>query len=349
MEELYKQNGYPGITKMWHLVKLNNLNYTYKEVKDFISKQTPYQLHKVPTKNIMHPITTAASQVNYQVDTLHMQKFYKENKGMKYILLVIDIFNRVGRAIPMLNNTSVDAVDAFKIATKSMGMPKIVTSDDGSEFKGEFKNFLKSNNILHSVTSKGDHNKLGMVDRFSKTIKHMLYKHFTNTEYTNWIDVIDGFVDSYNNSPNSNMCDLTPNEANKYEFDTFNCNMKRVNNVNKEEKLKVGDSVRIILESDKLAKGYYQKWSTKVYTIKEKKGLYYILDDGRKYRSHDLQLVNVSDSTKEVKNVAHEAKQAKRIEDKEKREDIKKENIITEKRVRTKINYKDFHTKGTRK
>ena len=46
MEELYVKYNYPGIDKFKKILKANNINYTAKEVTDFINKQSIQQVHK---------------------------------------------------------------------------------------------------------------------------------------------------------------------------------------------------------------------------------------------------------------------------------------------------------------
>ena len=53
-----------------------------------------------------------------------------------------------------------------------MGIPKAIASDDGPEWKGEFKKILQSEGIEHIVFS----THLSFIDRFTRTIKNMLFE-----------------------------------------------------------------------------------------------------------------------------------------------------------------------------
>ena len=58
-----------------------------------------------------------------------------------------------------------------------MGIPKAIASDDGPEFKGEFKIFykVKALNTLFVTTH------LSFIDRFTRTIKTMLFEREQHT------------------------------------------------------------------------------------------------------------------------------------------------------------------------
>ena len=85
-----------------------------------------------------------------------------------------------------------------------------IVSDDGNEWKGEIdKEIFKKLNIYHKITITGDHNVLKPIDRFSQTIKGIIFKYFTHNNTTNWIDRLNKFIDTYNNTPHSEICDFT--------------------------------------------------------------------------------------------------------------------------------------------
>src|ERR1700748_3071156 len=101
LETLYLKYDFPGIAKLYEIAKNNNLNVTYNQVKTFVENQTVSQLHKKAPKRTNHPITAPNKKIEYQMDLLDMQKFYKTNGGNRYILVMIDIFTRRGVGIPI--------------------------------------------------------------------------------------------------------------------------------------------------------------------------------------------------------------------------------------------------------
>ena len=81
------------------------------------------------------------------------------NKGFRYIFIIIDNFSKYLWAIPLKNKYSQTITDEFSnILTISKRKPVKIESDRGSEFYNSiFQNFLKSKNIQHysRFTDKG--------------------------------------------------------------------------------------------------------------------------------------------------------------------------------------------------
>ena len=74
----------------------------------------------------------------------------KFNKGVKYLLVALDVLSRFLRVEPMKNKTAAYTTRAFKIMT-TRTFPEKVWSDKGTEFKGEFKQICDSKNGLYNT------------------------------------------------------------------------------------------------------------------------------------------------------------------------------------------------------
>lgn len=293
LNDLWKENGYPSAAKLWQIVKLKGLKYTNKEVQEFVKSTKTAQLHKpvVRKKNYEIPIVTWDYCKDWQADLLDMQKFSTTNKGFRWILIIVDLFNREAWAIPLKDKTANETSKAIdKVLKSNSCQPLKFTTDDGNEFKGATDTLLKKKEIYHRVTEKGDHNILGVIDRFSKTIKNMIYKHFTESDTTKWIDVLEEYVKNYNNTPHNGICGLTPNEAKKYDMSTRECHLSKMEG-KKLYQFKVGDHVRIRTNKSAFDHGYEPKWSKVSYEITAKNGQYFTLSNNKSYRGEMLQKV----------------------------------------------------------
>ena len=58
----------------------------------------------------------------------------------------------------------------------------------------------------------GDSHKLGIINRFHRTLKEKILKYFISSGTTRWIDVIDKIIKNYNNTENRTI-KCTPTEA----------------------------------------------------------------------------------------------------------------------------------------
>ena len=98
------------------------------------------------------------------------------NKGFRYIFIVIHNFSKYLWAIPLKNKYSQTITNEFSnLLTTSKRKPLKIESDRGTEFYNSiFQNFLKSKNIQHysRYTDKGP----SIAERVIRTVRNLLKK-----------------------------------------------------------------------------------------------------------------------------------------------------------------------------
>ena len=79
------------------------------------------------------------------IDLITMIKYSKQSKNYKYILTVIDFFSKFSWCYPLKSKKSEEIIKSFKdIFKKSKRKPKLIQSDEGSEFtNNQTQNFSK--------------------------------------------------------------------------------------------------------------------------------------------------------------------------------------------------------------
>ena len=98
-----------------------------------------------------------------------MQLLSKHNKGIRYLLCVIDLFSKYAWVVPLKDKKRVSTVNAFqKILDSSKRKPNKIWVDLGSEFYNNvFKKWLKGNEIsMYSTYNEG---KSVVTERFIRT------------------------------------------------------------------------------------------------------------------------------------------------------------------------------------
>ena len=129
-----------------------------------------------------------------------MQLLSKDNKGIRFLLCVIDIFSKYAWVVLLKDKKGISIVKAFQIILKqSNRKPNKIWVDKGSEFyNAYFKKWLRDNNIVMYST----HNEVKSVvaERFFKTIKSKIYKYMVSISKNVYIDKLDDIVDEYNNA-----------------------------------------------------------------------------------------------------------------------------------------------------
>ena len=134
------------------------------------------------------------------VDLADMQLISKYNKGLRYLLCTIDLFNKYAWVVPLKDKKGKTIVDAFQsISNSSKRKPNKIWVDQGSEFYNNvFKKWLKDNNIeMYSTYNEG---KSVIAERFIKTLKNKISKHMTAITKNVYSDVLNDIVDKYNSA-----------------------------------------------------------------------------------------------------------------------------------------------------
>ena len=108
------------------------------------------------------------------VDLADMQLISKYNKGIRYLLFVIDLFSKYAWVVPFKDRKGVSIVSAFQsILNCSKRKPNNIWVDQGSEFyNNSFKKWLKVNGIsMYSTYNEG---KSVVAERFNRTLKNKI-------------------------------------------------------------------------------------------------------------------------------------------------------------------------------
>ena len=109
------------------------------------------------------------------------------NKGFRYIFIIIDNFSKNLWAVPLRYKYSQTVTNQFsKILSKSRRKPLKIGSDRGSEwYNSVFQNFLKSKNIYHysRFTDKGP----SIAERVMRTVRNLLKKPVFEKGNADWL------------------------------------------------------------------------------------------------------------------------------------------------------------------
>ena len=235
------------------------------------SQQLADELHKPIKRNFQkRSVVTNGIDEIWAADLVEMQKFSKWNKGIKYLMAVIDVFSKYGWIKPLSNKKTETVSKAFdEIFKSSKRKPKMLWTDKGSEFISKhFKDFLKSKGIRLYHTENEE--KSSVVERWNKTMKNKMWKMFTTNNNTVYWDKIDKLVDNYNNSRHSSI-KMSPVEASKKKNENkvwSNLYGDSIYMKPSKSKFSIGDRVRISKYKKKVFdKGYTPNWTEELFVI----------------------------------------------------------------------------------
>ena len=285
---IYKEYNYPSASKLYTILKGK---YKLKDIESVLKEQPVRQLYyQKPNKDNGHNLATGFG-MKFQCDLCFMDKFTRTNKGYSYILLIIDVFSRFAYAIPLKTKNVSEVTKAFESIKETCS---ILQSDNGSEFVGKaFQDMLEDKKIIHRTSVVGDHKFLGIIDRFTLTLKNLIYKNFIANDNTIWIDKLESIVTKYNNTLHNGLFDFTPSQVKNDEVIQgvlTNNNIELMKNQsNKITDIKEDENVRIKIPPTKFTRGFHPRWGDVEKVEKRVGNIVYI--NGKKHKITNVQIV----------------------------------------------------------
>ena len=200
-----------------------------------------------------------ADMVDYKVSN---------NKGFRYIFIIIDNYSKYLWAIPLKNKHSQTITNEFSnIIATSKRKPLKIESDRGKEwYNSIFQDFLKSKNIHHysRFTDKGP----SIAERVIRTLRSLLKKPVFEKGKADWLSQLSSVIKQYNNT-NHHSIKMTPNQASpKSNEKTVYSNLQDKRE-KQTPKYKLGQLVRTADIKKVFSKGDSTNYSYKFYTITE--------------------------------------------------------------------------------
>ena len=230
------------------------------------------ELHKPVKRNFpkRRVLSNGIDEI-WAADLVEMGKFSKWNKGIKYLLMVIDVFSKFGWIEPLKDKRGESLTEAFRKIFKAGRHLRFLWTDKGSEFYNtNVKRLLKEHNI--TLYSTENEEKSSVVKRWNQTMKNQLRKMFSANNNTIYFDKLGKLVDEYNNRFHSSV-KMPPADASwkKNERKVFaNLFGDLIYSKHVPPKFHVGEKVRISKFKRKVFdKGFTPNWTEEIFVIDE--------------------------------------------------------------------------------
>ena len=211
-------------------------------------------------------------------DLAFMDKLAKENDGVKYLFVCVDVLSRFTFVQSMKSKTAAAAKEAFQKMLRSTNgrRPQKLWVDQGTEFSGVFKRFCTEQGIeTYSTYSEV---KSVMAERYIRSLKSIIYKYMEERKTYRYIGQLQNFVKLMNSRVNRATSiapvDVRP-EHSEYlislKLQNLHLPDEGDNSAGREKKIKpkfkVGDTVRISKKFMPFHKGYKPQFTDEVFTI----------------------------------------------------------------------------------
>ena len=164
------------------------------------------------------------------MDLADVSNLEKYTDGIKFLLVVIDLFSRYLWVQPLKGKTHQDILKGLQDILRQGRKPESARSDKGSEFVNRWVNkFMKGLDINH-FTSQNE-TKANYAERVIRSLKNLMYRYMFHNQTQRYINVLQ----DYNSRPHRSLGNRTPksvqpNEALLWKsmyIDSLNPNRKR--------------------------------------------------------------------------------------------------------------------------
>lgn len=253
-------NAFSGVTKLSRFYKGAA---TRGEIERSLSSIKSYtRMREVKRPKKFNPIYVWKLRDLLQADLMdRVRRENHRNKGIKYLLVVIDTFSRKVWVRKLKTKGGKIVANAFEDILTEAAHPDFpinrLLTDRGSEFKAkDFQKVLKDNGISYQWPRFPGH--APHVERVQRTLQSKLGSYEMQYDTKSYVDAVDKAVETYNNTYHETI-KMTPNQAEEIRnhdkvraaLSEYYHKAETKSGKQKTPKFKVGDRVRTaILKSD---------------------------------------------------------------------------------------------------
>lgn len=187
---------FAGATKLYEIVKKEGkYDIGLNRIKKFLQNQDAFSLQKKVRRRGFKRRRVIVQGIDYQweadlADVQNLSEFNKEfNKGIKYLLVIVDVFSRFLWVRCLKDKKAQSVIDAFKDILDGPRHPKAIRTDKGTEFYNRYlKRYLKEKGI--KIFYALNESKANFAERYIQTLKKRLYRYFTHTQKHKYTDIL---------------------------------------------------------------------------------------------------------------------------------------------------------------
>jgi len=265
----YKNHNYDGATELYRKAKLLNKSIKKIDVSAWLKLQTVSQV--MTNFSLQKPENLpiyAQDPYSFQMDLTFLPMYKDANDGNYVMFTAINIDTRYSFASFAKNKEGSTILNLLNDFYDDVAMVTAITSDSGSEFTNkECMKWFKAKGIKTYFVV-GDSHKLGIINRFHRTLKSKIEKYMIANDTARWIDILTEIIANLNNTYNRGI-GCTPKQASNPIITAaiINKAIDETIKIKKHEQIfEIGQLVRI-LKPRKLFEKTQTTYSDEVYKI----------------------------------------------------------------------------------
>ena len=246
-------------------------------LRRWLQNQHPYSRNKLHLPKAIERARVIVMGLHdqYDADLADFQHLANANDGMRYILVVIDVFSRVTWAEAIRDKSNVEVIAAFERIFRRGHVPRRLRTDNGKEFTARsMETFYDRHNITHFVAM--NEVKANYAERVIKTLKSKIYRYMTLVGTARYVDVLQDVVHSYNHTRHSTIhmspSEVSADNASGLWWRQYHQGMKSFANTSRVPHFKyaIGEHVRIPQVSTAFSREYDARWTEEIFLITDR-------------------------------------------------------------------------------
>ena len=272
LRKLWVETGRHGADKLYDKAVREGLDVKRKVVQEFVKAQSSAQVFQPRVKSEGRVVATGPRKT-WQIDIIDFKQFSeKTNKGFKYLLVAVDVFDRTMKTAALKTKSPEETAKVFRTFAP---FPDEVDADHGSEWTGAFQKLLDTHGIGRREKDPKQINALAVADRAMGTLKKMIGKGMTDKATSSWYTEVKGAVNAYNNTSHSHLMGSHPNDVSENKVLTYELKAKAGEDIkhnfdqydDKLAALKKAGAFRTMLSRNTWDRASQPKWGAKVHKV----------------------------------------------------------------------------------
>ena len=279
LNEIYfdpkQPSAFSGPKKVYDALLKRKIRVTLRQVEEWVKNQDAYSLLR-PVRyrfNRQRVITSGLDDM-WDADLAEVGNIAQHNGGIRFWLVVIDVFSRYLWVITTQTKTQKDVVNAFKtLLISTTRRPQVLRTDSGKEFTNKgVQSLLQAAGVKHFTTK--NETKANYAERVIRTLKGLVYRYCVHNQTYKYDDVLESLVQNYNHRPHTSLKGRAPADV-KQTNEALVWKQLYVDTVVKRRpkpfRLKIGDTVRISHLKYTFQRDYHQKWTQELFIVAERR------------------------------------------------------------------------------
>ena len=256
------------------------LNITKQQISDFLMTKPSYtQNRQRRLRYRTEKIIVGGMNELHQADLIDMHQYSNFNDGIKFLLLVVDVFSKFIWIRELKDKTAHSVLEAFEsIYQKYSDFPVELSTDKGKEFHNKLLTRFFEKNDVKFFSSEGN-TKAQFAERSVRTIKRLILTFLGSSGTKRYLNSLQQIVRNYNNTYKHSLqmapSEVSPKNMKKVFFNIYGKNISTLisediispKHLREKNEIKVGDLVRIQTKLGVFAKTYQNTFPAELFKI----------------------------------------------------------------------------------